>query len=165
MSFSIRYVFCFFIVIFFGFVMLQNSVVKAEEGEPWQIRCGDVQGNKVCEMVQRISVAKTGQRIAEFSIAKMDSNGVSRAAIALPLGLAVQEKILMKIDDNKPVSFRIKYCVPAGCISNLSLKEKIINMMKKGSKLSVIAKSADGKPINIVMSLKGFTKKNKDINK
>ncbi len=165
MNFSIRYVFCFLAVVFFGLVIFQNSVVKAEEGEPWQIRCGEVQGKKICEMVQRISVAKTGQRVAEFSIAKMDSKGVSRASVALPLGLAVQEKILMKIDDNKPVSFRIKYCVPAGCVSNLSLKEKIINMMKKGNKLYIIAKSADGKPVNIVMSLKGFTKKNKEINK
>ncbi len=163
MSYLNRYFICLFVTFVFAGALFQSSKVLAEPPSPWNVRCAEVEGKNLCEMVQRISVAKTGQRVAEFSIGSPDEGGTSKAVIMLPLGILVQEKVIMKIDDNKPVSFKIKYCVPGGCLSNLTLKKTVIDNLKRGNKVLVTARGAANQPINIEMSLKGFTKNYKSL--
>lgn len=155
-----------FLLMFVAVILSVSSFsVKAAEGEPWNIRCQGEGKAKQCEMFQKMTVIKTGQRVLEFSIGKADKRGVSTVAIIMPLGILVQDKIFIVIDDKQPVLFKIAYCLPEGCIGRTKFGKEVIANMKRGGNIAIKSRSADGKPVNISLSLKGFTKKSKMLNR
>ncbi len=121
-----------------------------------------------CEIAKRIQVKGAGTRIAEMAIGfPLNKEGkkskAARGVIILPLGILLESGVVMKIDDNKPASFKPRFCTKDGCVAYINLNEKILGTMKNGNKLNLAFRTSKGQEIKVVMELKGFTKGIKSI--
>lgn len=137
------------------------------EETAWDVRCADQKGPLArdkaapaqCEVFKRLDVSKEHSRVAEFAAGFPDpKSGNARGAVALPLGIMLDQDVSMKIDNNKPVAFRLQYCTNAGCFSFLSLNETVIDEMKKGDTLHFYFKSMTGQNVDLTLKLSGFGK-------
>lgn len=130
----------------------------------WGIRCNDEESSKAenkrgkCEMFQRQDMKETGQRVIEFAIGYPPEQEAARGLFILPTGILLQEGVKMRIDENKPLEFQVRYCVPNGCMAYVSMNDQILDMMSKGTNAVVEVSQLDGKKIAIPMPLKGFKK-------
>ncbi|MCK5659028.1 MAG: invasion associated locus B family protein [Alphaproteobacteria bacterium] len=131
----------------------------------WVKRCLEQSGD--CEIFQRIDVKKSGQRIAEFAIGfpkdKNTKKGKARGVIILPLGILLKKNVTMKIDSLKPSVFKIQTCTKQGCFLQIDMDKNLIDMMRKGNFVYFNFESADGRKVNLIMSLAGFGKALKEI--
>lgn len=140
----------------------------AADENAWANRCEDLkEGEKVtgkyCEAFQRLSVMqkdadpKTAQRLAEFAIGYPPADkGKPRGVMILPLGIIVDEKVVIEIDGKESMKFAIHYCDQAGCVGLLELNAGLLDKMRKGQAMTVKTKANNGQPLQIGMSLKGL---------
>jgi len=135
------------------------------EESNWEKRCQKdektgKEDKKLCEIFKLIRVQESKGRVAEFAIGKSDKNkeGTYSGVVVLPLGILLEEGIIFKIDDNKPVMFKPRFCAQVGCVSYISLDETLLKTMKKGEKISFVFRSSNGQKVNIDMVLSGFGK-------
>jgi invasion protein IalB len=133
----------------------------------WTQRCPETKDKpaadkKLCEIFQRIDMKKNSLRVAEFAIGfpeeKGMKSGTARGAVILPLGILLEQGAQMKIDDGKPLAFKIRFCTNAGCFAYLNLNKDILSSMKKAKAASFLFKTADGRKVNLVMGLDSFEK-------
>ena len=76
-----------------------------------------------------------------------------------PFGIAVQEKILVQVDEKKPVyKMPIETCLSSGCRTTVKLDAKILESIKAGNNLKVSFKPLTAKRIVLAVSLKGISK-------
>lgn len=149
-----------------AFLLIAVSVVPsiAQDGSSWSKRCSDVNGEERCEIFQQIVVKETGARVAEFALGfpngkKSTASGV----IVVPLGILLEEGATMQVDDNRPFSFRIRYCLKNGCFAFVDMDKKILKTLKKGKGATITVLNAGGQKISIPVSLIGLTKALKEI--
>lgn len=142
--------------------------ISFEESE-WTRRCQkdpktQKEDKERCEISKTIKVKGGQGRVAEIAIGKnTKNNDVYSGVVIMPLGILLEEGVLLKIDDGKPVMFKPRFCAQAGCISYITLDKTLIGSMKKGNKISFVFRSSNGQKVNIDMSLSGFTKAIKSI--
>jgi len=140
-----------------------NTIIESG----WTKRCepaADKKGKEYCEIFQRMTTKKDSLRIAEFGLGYNDGKtDAIHGAIVLPLGVLLQPGVLMKVDDGKPVSFKVAYCIKGGCFSYITLESTFVDSMKKGHTISFQFKAADGKNVNLIMKLDNFEKVLKEI--
>ncbi len=137
--------------------------------EPWSLRCNEplkegetpTRGN--CEIFQRMVVAETGQRVAEFAIGYPEGKEEARGVVILPLGILLTAGVQMKIDDSEPFTFQIRFCNQGGCYAYLTLNATVMDMLRKGKKASFLFVDSNGKNFQLDMSLSGMTKVLKQI--
>lgn len=79
-----------------------------------------------------------------------------RAAVILPLGLLLPEGLTVQVKDAVSIKVPIRTCGDSGCIAIFNMKSEFMDAMKKGEKLVLKMKDVNGKPVDIVMNLKGF---------
>lgn len=152
------------------FIYGSQQTAFSSDNEPeksmWTLRCADVpegtkEAQKNCEIFQRLSVKESGQRIIEFVVGKdaaKDKQGIRRGVVILPLGVLIPHGITMQIDELPPYKFALHHCTNAGCFAFVDLNSDIISKMKKGDQAKMTMRSVEGKNVNIVLSLKGFSK-------
>ena len=136
------------------------------DGKFWVERCSKPEGAKKerCEIFQRISLKDSGQRVLEFAIAMSEEKGkYAQGVVILPLGIKVQQGVRMQIDENDPYRFNVHHCEANGCVGFVDMDKKLLNKMKKGEIITLGMFAASGKPLNIKMSLSGFSKALKKI--
>lgn len=135
----------------------------------WTMRCQpqkegeSAPEKKSCEIFQRLIVKESSARVAEFAIGFPDGSDVARGVVVLPLGILLQPGVEMKIDESKPYAFKVRYCTNAGCFAYVNLDKDILDSMRKGKSAAFFFKSADGKDVNLSMTLSGFDAALKEI--
>lgn len=126
--------------------------------DAWAVRCQDVDDQQECEMYQRLTLADTGERVAEFALGYPSHMPKGRGVIVLPLGVLLTDGAKLRIDDGKSYRFAMRYCTGEGCFAFIGLNDKLINQMKKGGEAVIAFKMMDGSETEISLSLIGFTK-------
>lgn len=138
----------------------------------WAVRCNAPQGSeagskeavptkvdsKHCEIFQRQDMKETGQRVIEMAIGYPPEQKDARGVFVLPTGILLQEGVKLRIDENKPLEFQVRYCVPNGCMAYVTMNTQILEAMGKGESAFVEVAQPDGQKIVIPMPLKGFKK-------
>lgn len=130
----------------------------AAPNEFWTKRCNP-DGDKYCEVFQRLMMKENNQRLIEFAVGFPKGVEGAQAAIILPLGVVVTDGILLSIDDQAPAKAAYRGCSQAGCFVVMNLPEAFLSSMKAGTKLTVSFLDGAGKKVNIEMNLKGFAEK------
>jgi invasion protein IalB len=145
----------------------ENAQAPAS-ADAWANRCQDLKdGDKVtgqyCETMQSLSVMpkdgdpKAAQRVAEFAVGYPPvAKGKPRGAMILPLGILLEEKPVVEVDGKELFKADVRYCDNNGCIAMFDLSSGQIDRMRKGDTMVLKAKAANGQPLQINMSLKGF---------
>ncbi len=139
---------------------LQQAQPQPEQSY-WIPRCeASVEGVlPKCEIFQRLLVKDTGQRVAELAIGFPDGVGKNARGVAvLPLGILLNEKTSLRIDDGALFNFQVRYCTQNGCYAFLDITPQIIAEMKRGGEASFYFITIEGKEMQIDLSLVGFTK-------
>ena len=132
----------------------------AENKESWNVRCSAEKGvaGRECEVYQRLVVAKSGQRIAEFAVGFPKDKPDGRGVIILPLGVLLNDNMEMQVDSGQKFKFKPRYCTTEGCFSFINLDQSVLDLLKKGTEIELTTKAMSGKDIKIKMTLKGLSK-------
>lgn len=140
---------------------------KVEAASAWAVRCHEPKpaekeaqknsaASKQCEVFQRQDVKKTGQRVIEMAIGYPPERKDARGVFILPTGILLQDGVTLKIDDNDPLKFQVRYCVPNGCMAYVTMSNAILETMSKGNTAFVGITQINGAKVSIPMPLKGF---------
>jgi invasion protein IalB len=137
----------------------------------WTVRCPEhkdqdkkKEAQNRCEAFQRLEVAETHARVAEFAVGFPKSGEESaRGAVILPLGILLEQGVLMRIDEGKAAAFKIQYCTNGGCVSFINLDKNTLEDMKKSESVHFVFKAVNGQNVDLSMKLAGFAKVLKQI--
>ena len=112
-------------------------------------------GQKAC--ILRQVVVANNQFLGSFLL-RDDPGQESRllAVAAVPLGVLLPFGLTWQIDGQKPSRVPFMLCDPQSCASQLVINEQYVAALKKGAKLSLIAKNRANKDLVVDISLAGF---------
>lgn len=140
---------------------LQAQVnTKASFGD-WQVNCGTPPGAKSlrCALVQRV-IDEERSNVGLRVVFLQTSTGQNVLRVVAPLGVLLPFGLGLRIDGDpigkQPLPF-IR-CRPMGCISEIIVKEKLLNKFKAGTTAMFIIVETKEEGRAIPVSLKGFTK-------
>ncbi len=113
-------------------------------------------GEKAC--IMRQIVLNNGQFFGSFML-RNDPGQESRllAVAAVPLGVLLPFNMVWQIDGGKPIRVPFVLCDKISCTSQLVINENYVNSLKKGSKLTLSAKTQQNKDLVVTINLAGFT--------
>lgn len=129
-------------------------------GEMWTQRCNE-DGDKHCEVFQRLVMQDTNQRLVEFAVGyPKELKGEAQAVIVLPLGVMVSEGVALSVDGKESARAPFRTCAAAGCIVAANLPEEFLKAMKAGKVMGLsFMDGGSGKQLNVGISLEGFGEK------
>jgi len=130
----------------------------------WSVVC-DPDGNTACAMTQ-LGKDSQGSPAVEFVVRKIDENdaeidGIKIAAVAdiiTPLGVLLEFGLRLKIDDAEERGAPFRICQQHGCLVREPLSAEVITALKRGNAALVTVAAEGAGPIDIKISLRGFTK-------
>lgn len=116
----------------------------------------------------------TGMVLVSAAIREVQGMDKEHLMIMVPLGMAIPPGIKAavytkdqwekaqkneKIDEKqlKPLSLHYSLCHPAGCTAEVEATKELVDSMKTGGGLMVLAINANGQPIAFPVPLDGFT--------
>lgn len=130
----------------------------------WGVIC-DANDESSCAMTQ-LGKDPQGSPAIEFVVRKVDEDkaeidGVQIAAVAdiiTPLGVLLEFGLRLKIDGGEERGAPFRICQQHGCLVREPLSSDVIANLKKGNAAKVTVAAEGAGPIDIEISLKGFTK-------
>jgi len=128
----------------------------------WNVRCitGNPGETDRCE-IQQLLFVNENTPIADISIFKLPEGeaAVAAANIMVPLETLLTKKFRFAFSEEIIKEYPYSFCNKNGCLVRLGLLEEDVDALKKGasSELSITHISDPDAPINLDVSLKGFT--------
>jgi invasion protein IalB len=112
-------------------------------------------GQRAC--IMRQVVVANNQFLGSFLL-RDDPGQESRllAVAAVPLGVLLPFGLTWQIDGQTPIRVPYMLCDPESCASQLVINEQYVAALKKGAKLSLIAKNRANKDLVVEINLAGF---------
>jgi invasion protein IalB len=143
----------------------------AAEHRDWQVICARIEGQEgeTCEIYQLLRETPGGQPIAEISIAALAPTGdiVAGATITTPLETFLPAGLGFRIgadaEEMRIEAFRV--CTVVGCVVRMGLTADEVAAMERGSDayITIVPFVAVDRPIDIRVSLRGFTAAMRDL--
>jgi len=140
---------------------VDKSTAKTSPAQNWLKVCDQIpQGQKAAGQracIMRQVVVANNQFLGSFLL-RDDPGQESRllAVAAVPLGVLLPFGLTWQIDGQKPIRVPYMLCDPQSCASQLVINEQYVNALKKGAKLSLIAKNRANKDLVVNIDLGGF---------
>jgi invasion protein IalB len=123
----------------------------------WTVRCFAVQSQSPCDMYEELQDQNSHQRVLGVSIAYVPSQDRNVVQVAVPLGVAIQQGVVIKTDAYTSPSLPFRRCDQGGCYVEMVLDPTILGgLTKSGPQGSVTVVSDDGKSFALRFSLNGF---------
>ncbi len=154
-----------------GFAQKLSDLPADSAGqEPVVTKVGD--WNLICEpsgapcAMTQLGNDPNGSPAIEIVIRKVDDedakiNGVKVEAVAdiiTPLGVLLEFGVRLKIDNQEERAAPFRICQQHGCLVREPLSNEVLAAMRKGN-IATVTVAADGAgPVEIKLSLSGFTK-------
>jgi invasion protein IalB len=136
----------------------ENQInVRATHGA-WEVRCAP--DDSECVLYQ---LARDDQNnpVAELNIVKLapDAQAAAGVNILTPLGTLLPPGLVLQIDDAQQRQYPFSWCDGAGCFARFAVDQASVDAMKRGSnaKLTLFSVGAPGTPVELDISLSGFT--------
>jgi invasion protein IalB len=116
----------------------------------------------------------TGMVLVSAAIRKVEGQDKQSLMVMVPLGMAIPPGIRAaiytkeqwaaaakneKVDDKalKPIELKYSLCHPAGCTAETEATKEVLDQMKAGGGIMVLAMNAGAQPIGFPVPLDGFT--------
>ena len=122
----------------------------------WTVRCYPVKSPTPCEMLELRVAKKTGQRILGFLMAYAPSNNAHVMQISVPLGVSLQNGLVINSDTFKSPVIKFRRCDQGGCYVESAVGDDVIGQLAKATNAKIQIVSVDGKRFDLAFSLKGF---------
>lgn len=140
------------------------SITQAEErgpepelGAPWQVRCLKNEGPKEagnCEATLRIS--NRGEQIAELAIGRMQGADDLIVAGRVPLGVQLQEGLLLGSDPDNTISVPYSNCLPNGCVAHIVAKRSEVSRLLSRGQTYLSFRERSGRTVRIAIPSDGL---------
>jgi invasion protein IalB len=152
--------------------MLQTGPARAQENTDeiptqkttnqvvgdWTVTCAtNESGTKSCAMMQRLSNAQTKQVVLAWLVG-LSPSGDKVMTLRTPLGLLLNKGIVVQVDDNPHLVMTYRTCVQTFCEAVHALNAALLNTLRGGASARVQLQNLQEQPVNINVSLKGFSK-------
>lgn len=134
----------------------------AEEKPPetnWSAKCDqDDLGEKTnCRVVQSIQLTKTKQTLLSVLVRRPSGDVRPLMTLNLPHGLYLPAGTTIKIDQTQAFGVPVETCDAKGCYASLSVEDEMLTALKKGATMIVTFQNLARQPINVPVTLVGFT--------
>ena len=118
---------------------------------PWTTSCLERQ---VCELKSEILAG--GGVAARASVVNL--RGQFLLQYTLPLGIDVRRPVLIRIDNDEPITTELIHCSGTGCTGAADVTGELIQSLKRGTNLSFVFQNPRNQDsLAITFSLSGFT--------
>lgn len=117
----------------------------------------------VCSVEQRVVLKQSGRLLAALTVVLRPGSNTPTLTAQLPLGLALQKGLILRIDRDRPLHLPIETCDESGCYASTEMSRALLKAMEKGDRVQLRFVAANGKPITVPMPLTGFAKAYKRI--
>ena len=133
---------------------------QVERFDDWQMRCFAVKSAAPCDAFFGTYQKATGMRIASVSIAYAPARRGYLIQIAVPLGIAVVQGVVVKAAEFKSATLEVRRCDRNGCYVEGNVDASLVSALvaNDGQKGSLDVVADGGKPVSLLLSLKGFAK-------
>ena len=138
----------------------QGAPALRETHGDWEIRCISQSDCVMTQMHQR----SANSADAVFTVVKpnglTDANGApitAFAEIVVPLGVYLPGGLGLKVDANPARAAPFERCIDEGCVVRAPISSGMVDAMRQGSTVNIVIFGAPEKPIQIPISLRGFT--------
>jgi invasion protein IalB len=143
----------------------QQSQQAVVVPSPWTKRCVEEPKSKkkICEIAQAL-FAETGQFLMSATVQEMEGNARKGMTIVTPMGMLLPPGVRIHIDHQQlPNDIPYIACVtppnqPPGCIAELEIDDKFINLLKKSQTMRVQVINGQRRTIDFVFTTKDFAK-------
>lgn len=128
-----------------------------ETYQDWVVACQAQNDVTACVMRQVHSHSQTGQHVltAEFRNA---ADGELEGTLLMAFGLALAQGVSLEIDGAAGPALTFSTCLPTGCIVPTAFDAAMVDRLKAGAVLNVMATAANPpRPVPFRVSLSGFT--------
>lgn len=138
-----------------------GTTYTAATFEKWEQRCmRSADGADPCQLYQLLQDGE-GNNVAEVSLFALPpgQQAVAGATIVVPLETLLTEQLTIAVDGAQPKRYPFSWCAPLGCIARVGFTQAEVDGFKKGAKatITIVPAGAPDQPVNLDLSLKGFT--------
>ena len=143
-----------------GKSIVGTNYIKDKSGD-WDVRCMHTKdGKDPCELYQLLKDGK-GNPVSEFSVFPLPNKGpaVAGGTIVTPLLTLLTQGITLQVDKNPAKRYPFSWCDSSGCLARVGFSKADLDDMKKGQSatLQIVSVEDPRQPIELSISLKGFT--------
>jgi len=136
-----------------GYSTTTETVTNIQD---WRTACPPATSkDQNCEMIQDILDSKTHSEIASVAIAR--DGGKQMLGVTLPLGVALEPGVGLSFGTDPVQVIQYRTCSPRGCLAELLLDDKLQASLNAGKDGRLLFAGLDNKPVEIPLSLKGFS--------
>ena len=130
----------------------------APDESPWIKICNtDPQASKeVCLITQELRTPQ-GQFLASFAIREIEGQGDRLVLVSVPVGMLLQQGVVLQVDGADPVRATYQICFPNACYAELRVQGDYITKLKRGRVLRIVALNQQAQQVPFEMTLIGFT--------
>lgn len=135
----------------------------------------EVEEKKICLTHHERLDGNTGMVLVSAAIREVEGQDKKSLMVMVPLGMAIPAGVRAAVYSNdqwdkaakneqidekqlKPINLKYSLCHPAGCTAEIEADADLIDQMKKGGGLMILALNASAKPVGFPVPLDGFTK-------
>lgn len=112
---------------------------------------------EVCFLLQQVLVENSQRPVLTITIGFFGPDRQALAVIDTQLRVPLAHGIHVGVDGAEVASTPFEFCHRDGCRAFLELNDQIVGAFKAGSMGAVQMRSSGGDPVNLPVSLKGFT--------
>ncbi|MDE2183220.1 MAG: invasion associated locus B family protein [Alphaproteobacteria bacterium] len=123
----------------------------------WTVHCYTVKSASPCEMLELRVAKKTGQRILGVLLAYVPSRDEHIMQISVPLGVALQNGLVLNSDTYNSGVLHFRRCDMQACYVEMPIDNQTVATLGRATKAQMQIVSVDGRKYNLVFSLDGFT--------
>jgi invasion protein IalB len=134
-----------------------NQPTDVKEYGDWTVRCFPVKSPTPCHMIELRVAKKSGQRVLGVLLAYAPANNATLLQVSVPLGVSLQNGLIINSDTWKSPPIKFRRCDQGGCYIESAVGDDVINQLAKATNAKMQIVSVDGKRFDLAFSLKGFT--------
>lgn len=142
----------------------KKNDVKVTKHKDWEVHCPKSGQKDQCEMTQLINNPGNGKPIMRVIMGyPPQAQGQPAMIFILPLGTRLNSGVQVTVDNHKAHRFPFQICLEQGCQAAFPVKSSFLNQLKHGKSAQASIVGPKGNPINLKISLMGFTAANNQI--
>ncbi len=135
-----------------------ETVAAAQRFDTWELQCETIAAaSRVCQISSRVTSPDGSQVILVMSLANDASAKVTRMQMAVPLGIALAEKVDISVAPNYEASLSVSRCTPQGCLVEGSVEPALMTALREGQQAIISVATPEKQRIPIALALKGFS--------
>ncbi|MDJ0929834.1 invasion associated locus B family protein [Breoghania sp.] len=136
-----------------------TSAAQPEAESAWTKVCNtDPKSQKKICMTLQNKATDTGQLLAQVAIREIEGEDRKSMAVIVPPGMLLQPGLRVQIDGGQQKAGKYNICFSNGCVSEFLIDDAFISALKKGNNLVLTTLNQQNKPVQLELTLIGFTK-------